>query len=50
MVFYVFVFMFWGEGYIGFEVLGFSLLSQLFWGLRGSCLGFMLGFYVWFLG
>ena len=46
MVFYISVFMFWGEGYIGFEVLGFSLLSQLFLGLWGLC----LGFYVWFLG
>ena len=42
--------MFWGESSIWFEDLGFSLLSQLFLGLRGSCLGFYVGVYVSFWG
>ena len=37
--------MFWGESSIWFEDLGGRLLSLLFWGLWGSCLGFYVG--VW---
>ena len=42
--------MFWGESSIWFDVLGFGLLSQLFLGLWGSCLGFYVEVYVSFWG
>ena len=42
--------MFWGESSIWFEDLGFGLLSQLFLGLWGSCLGFYVGVLYQFLG
>ena len=42
--------MFWGESSIGFEGLGFGLLSLLFLGLWGSCLGFYVGVYISFWG
>lgn len=42
--------MFWGESSIWFEDLGGRLLSLLFWGLLGSCLGFYVGVYISFWG